>query len=776
MKFLDRNKPDVAMERVAEIGREMFGLDGELRLLASERDLNFRVKTAVSDTYVLKIANVDEDEGVLSFQTEALRYIEQQDPDLTVPRVRLTSKGKPLDTVTTENGNKHLVRVLSYLPGKLVQDAPQNKSLWRNIGRFMARADLALRGFFHPNAHHELLWGMTQCEALRPHTKHIADDAARANIEVILDNMITSVLPRVRHLRHQVIHNDGHGANLLVDETEQTAVAGLLDFGDMIYAPLVQEIAIACDIGGLSLENALEKMAAITFGFDEVLPLEGDEIDFIYDLVLARLAVNAVIVAWRNSADPEEEDYSSTLWHSIAELKGMGKAAVSDYLRRACRFPTYTPNYADDEPLPEATDVLLARRKQVLGQHLQHFYTTPVHLEKGCGVWLIGANGERFLDAYNNVAVVGHAHPHVAKAIGRQTAVLNTNTRYIYRNILDYAEQLLATLPDHINVCAFVNSGSEANDIAWRIAKHITGNSGAMITDNAYHGITEAIKPLSPDDGAPIQPHVFPIMPPNPYRGVYQYGEADLAGKYAADADRAIADMAKVGMKPAAFMVDSALVSNGSPDIPAGWETAVVEKVRAAGGLFIADEVQSGFGRMGGHMWGHVFHGAQADIVTMGKPVASGFPMGVICTTADILNQFVGEVGLFSTFGGNPVACAGGTAVLDVIEDEDLVNNAQTTGTYLREGIKGLMDKHDMIGDVRGFGLIAGVDLVRDRETKEPAKEETLRILDLMRNNGVLIGKGSANGNVLKIRPPMIFKPEHADILVEALDKSLATL
>ena len=472
-------------------------------------------------------------------------------------------------------------------------------------------------------------------------------------------------------------------------------------------------------------------------------------------------------------------------WDTMADLLAMGKAAVCDELRRACRFPVYSVRLRGGEtgdwrleigdsesPISNLDKELMGRRTAVLGAHLEHFYSNPVHVERGKGTWLYGVDGRPYLDAYNNVPTVGHAHPHVVRAIARQTAVLNTNTRYLYRNILDYAERLLSTLPEHINVCAFVNSGSEANDIAWRMAQFITGNAGAIVMENGYHGITDAIKPLSPRFGSKLKPHVRTLVSPNPYRGPYRYGEPDLAAKYAADADRAIADLAAAGMKPAVFMLDSAFVSNGSPDVPAGYVTAVVTKVQAAGGLFIADEVQSGFGRMG-QMWGHAVHGARPDIVTMGKPVGNGFPLGIICTSADILNRFVQEVGLFSTFGGNPVACAAGTAVLDVIEREGLAANAAETGDYLRQKLRGLMARHEIIGDVRGRGLVTGVDLVRDREALTPARAETARVLDGMRDKGVLIGDGGEYGNVLKIRPPLVFQREQADILVAVLDEVL---
>lgn len=793
MKFLDRNQPDFTLQKATEIAESIFGLPGELQPLYSERDQNFRLQTADNASYVLKIANAAEDPGVLDFQTKALRYIRQQDETLPVPRVVPTQSGEPFTQVLGASGTAHLVRVVTFLPGMLLEEAEQTAETWRNVGRFMARTDLALRGFFHPQARQELLWDVTQCERLRAHTVHIDNARARDMTEQILDRMVIDVMPHLRQLRHQVIHNDGHGENVLVNLDRPQEVCGLLDFGDMVFAPLVQEIAIAVDVRRLPLPELLAKIGAMAAGYDSLLPLEAEEIDTIYDLVLARQAVTATIIAWRKAITPDQPafllDGEQGCWETMADLLEMGKAAVCDDLRHSCRFPVYSPVSKENgdwrvetelarqhnlesqvSNLPLDDKELMTRRTHVLGAHLEHFYSQPVHVERGRGVWLYGADGRTYLDAYNNVPTVGHAHPHVAKAIARQTAVLNTNTRYLYRNILDYAERLVSTLPEHITVCAFVNSGSEANDIAWRIAQFITGQQGALVVENAYHGITHAIKPLSPRFGAKLQPHVQTLLSPNPYRGVYQYGEPDLAGRYAADADRAIADLAKKGLKPAAFMLDSAFVSNGSPDVPEGYVQAVVEKVHAAGGLFIADEVQSGFGRMG-QMWGHAVHGAQPDIVTMGKPVGNGFPLGIVATTADILNRFVKEVGLFSTFGGNPVACAAGMAVLDVLEMEDLAANAAETGDYLRRKLRDLMAQHEIMGDVRGRGLVTGVDLVRDRTTKEPAQAETLRVLDGMRERGILIGDGGEYSNVLKIRPPLVFRPKHADMLVAALDE-----
>ena len=768
MKFLDRSNPQFSDDDVWRIVTELFGIDGDFSALSSERDQNVRIIANDGAQFVLKIAHADEAVGVIDFQTKALQHLAAVAPTLPVPRVVPTVAGEPYTTVTHADGKRHLVRVVTYLAGAVVDHRHSSGELRRNIGRFLAQTDLALRSFFHPSARHEMLWDITQSAQLRPYTKHIRDASARQLIEQTLDHFLTVTMPALGKTRHQVIHADAHGGNLLCDPDNRAQVVGLLDFGDMIYAPLVIELAIAANLRGVSADRMVDAVCHTVSAFDSVLPLEEAEVDLIYDCIMARLAITAVIMAWRDAETPEQPayhpGYQQEVWQTMRHLKSIGRQQVIDRLRKACRFPVSSES-AD-------SDAIYKRRKQVLGQHLRHFYTPPVHFERGSGVWLIGADGRRYLDGYNNVPSVGHCHPHVVRAIARQTGALNTHTRYLYSVIVEYAERLIATMPDdHLNVCTFVNSGSEANDIAWRMAKHVTGNAGAIVMEGAYHGITNAIKPLSPSRASrPNPPHVKTLKCPDLYR------ESLTVEQYAADVDRAIAELAADGMKPACFMLDSLFVSNGSPTIPDQYVAAVVEKVRAAGGVFIADEVQAGFARSGDEMWGHKLHGVQAEFVTMGKPIGSGYPLGAIVTSAEILNSFVSEVGLFSTFGGNPVACAAGLAVLDVLQQEGLQANAKSTGGYLRDGIRALMPRHAWIGDVRGQGLMAGVEIVRDRVTKKPAAAEATRLINLMRDEGVLISTGGMLGNVLKIRPPLVFQKAHADRMIAALDNALTKL
>ena len=309
-----------------------------------------------------------------------------------------------------------------------------------------------------------------------------------------------------------------------------------------------------------------------------------------------------------------------------------------------------------------------------------------------------------------------------------------------------------------------------------RSAKMITGNTGAVIMEDAYHGVTDVIRQFSP--GRPetkLPAFLKGLIVPDPYRGPFRENDPSLLQKYAADADRAIAELEASTHSVAAFMIDSALCSSGVPNVPDGYMRAIEKKIRGAGGLMICDEVQSGFGRLG-QWWGHELHGIRADIVTMGKPVGNGHPLGVVVTTEEYLNLFIDKTRLFSTFGGNTVACAAGNAVLDVIEQEDLVARGRTVGDYLRSEIAKLASKHALIGDVRGHGMITGLEFVTDREKRSPATAATARLVELMRQERVLVGSEGRDANVLKLRPSLVFRKKHVDVFIEALDRSLDAL
>ncbi|KRR18984.1 4-aminobutyrate aminotransferase [Bradyrhizobium lablabi] len=418
----------------------------------------------------------------------------------------------------------------------------------------------------------------------------------------------------------------------------------------------------------------------------------------------------------------------------------------------------------------EATQDLIARRNRLLGPAYRLFYEQPVQFVRGEGVWLYDASGHRYLDAYNNVASVGHCHPHVVQAIARQAGVLNTHTRYLHETVLDFAERLLATFPHQIGHVMFTCTGSEANDLALRVARTCTGGTGFIVTANAYHGVTSALTELSPSLGLPLPQGSHARLIPAPGSG------ENATEIFAGHVSAALEDMKRSGIRPAALLVDTIFSSDGVFADPPGFLRPAVEATRAAGALFIADEVQPGFGRCGEGMWGFARHGLVPDLVTMGKPMGNGHPVAGMAARPELLAEFGRRSRYFNTFGGNPVSASAGIAVLDVIAAEGLVENARDTGAYLIKLIKGLQARHPLIAGVRGSGLFVGVELRSGGPNGTPATAEATRIVNLLRERRVLISSAGPHGNVLKIRPPLVFGTEHADMLIQRLDQALAEL
>jgi 4-aminobutyrate aminotransferase-like enzyme len=419
------------------------------------------------------------------------------------------------------------------------------------------------------------------------------------------------------------------------------------------------------------------------------------------------------------------------------------------------------------EGVSNADLALIARREKALGGAYRLFYDKPLHFVRGEGVWLFDPEGHRYLDAYNNVASVGHCRPEVVEAIARQAAVLNTHSRYLHEGVVAYAEQLLTEFPPELDNVMFTCTGSEANDLALRIARAVTGGQGLIVTKFAYHGVTAAIAEASPSlgSGNPIGEEVWRVPAPLSAK----FG-AEIGAKFAEGVERALGDMKRKGVKPAALLVDTIFSSDGIYADPPGFLKAAETAIRASGGLFIADEVQAGFGRTGSAMWGFQRHGLTPDLVTMGKPMGNGHPIAGVAARSDLTAAFGRAVRYFNTFGGNPVSCAAGAAVLDVIRRERLVEKSATVGRLIRARLAGLALRRRQLGEVRGDGLFVGVDLVRDGA---PAPEYAIRVVNRMRALGVLVSATGPLGSTLKIRPPLVFGEQHVDILIDALDEAL---
>jgi 4-aminobutyrate aminotransferase-like enzyme len=392
--------------------------------------------------------------------------------------------------------------------------------------------------------------------------------------------------------------------------------------------------------------------------------------------------------------------------------------------------------------------------------------------------YLYDDTGRPFLDVYNNVPLVGHSHPRVVRAVQEQIALLNTNTRYLHDNVNRYAERLMRLLPEPLRVCYFVNSGSEANELALRLARAHTGREDVIVLEHAYHGHTTTLIDISPykfdgpgGQGRKSWVHVAPI--PDDYRGPYRRGDAAAGTKYAQHVAEILQNAHAQSRGVAAYIAETLPSVAGQIVFPPGYLAEAYKHVRAAGGVCIADEVQVGFGRLGTHFWGFESQSVIPDIVVLGKPIGNAFPLAAVITTAEIAASFNNGMEFFSTFGGNPVACAAGLVVLDVLEEEHLQENALRVGNYLIARLKSMQGKHALIGDVRGVGLFLGLDLVLDRTTRKPAPKQASYVVNRLRDRGILTGTDGPHHNILKLRPPLIFSQVDADLFVATLDNIL---
>lgn len=435
--------------------------------------------------------------------------------------------------------------------------------------------------------------------------------------------------------------------------------------------------------------------------------------------------------------------------------------------RQTTMLNAYTPGAGHLSPADEA---LAHRRAKALGPAYRLFYETPVHLVRGEGVLLYAPDGTAYLDCYNNVASVGHCHPRVVEALSRQAATLATHTRYLHDGILTYAERLLALFPPDLSHVMFTCTGSEANDLALRIARAATGGTGVIVTDNAYHGVTLATAEMSMSIGPAVAPGptVFPI--PAPSAPNYPGG---IAEGFAAAVTAACDRMQAQGIKPALLITDTIFSSDGVYPDPAGFLAPAAAAIRAKGGLFLADEVQPGFGRTGSHVWGFQRHGVIPDMVSLGKPMGNGYPLAGLVLKPDTIAEFGQQARYFNTFGGNAVAAAVGLAVLDVIRDEALQQNADTVGHAFTQGLKTLAQRHETLGETRAAGLFIGQTILTDGQP-DPAR--TARLVNALREHRILISSTGPRGDSLKIRPPLPFSAANVDQVLSTLDRLLPTV
>jgi 4-aminobutyrate aminotransferase-like enzyme/Ser/Thr protein kinase RdoA (MazF antagonist) len=755
----DSAVPRFSVAEAVDYAQSLFGLAASAAALPGERDQNFALTTARGEKFVLKITRAGEARAVLDFQNAALGRLRRRAATLDVPRVIPSLREEEISTIRDAKGIEYYLRLVTWIDGELfVKAAPHDAKLLASLGRAVAELDEALADFTHPMMSRESRWELRQIdralslrELLSPEERRIVDHF-RSSWEKL----------QWKTLRPSVIHGDANDYNVLV---RHGRVVGLIDFGDMVHSPTVCDLAIALAYAMLGARDPLMTAATVTAAYHERYALQPPEIEALFPLVLVRLVMSVCYSAFDAREEPENNYRQVTsphAWELLRRLIEIPLERCQTMIRDACG----------------STSRLLASRRRFLGGSLSLSYDDPLHVVRGSMQYLFDQSGRRYLDAYNNVPHVGHCHPRVVEAARRQMGRLNTNTRYLSELATRYAARLVATLPGALKVCFFVNSGSEANELAVRLARTYTGQRDLIVLEGAYHGNTTTLVDISPykqwgpgGDGTPSWVHVAPL--PDSYRGAFRGSEPEVGKRYAASVVRLITNLRDGGAGLAGYMAESWPSVGGQLELPPGYLPQVYEAVRAAGGVCIADEVQTGYGRLGRHFWGFEAYGVIPDIVALGKPIGNGHPIGAVVTTPEIAAAFDNGMEFFSTFGGNTVSCAIGQAVLEVVFEERLQAHALDVGEYLIDGLRALKERFPLIGDVRGSGLFLGVDLVRDRRTLTPATEATSKVINRLRSEGVLIGSEGAFHNVLKIRPPMPFNRQDADLLLETLGRAL---
>jgi 4-aminobutyrate aminotransferase-like enzyme/aminoglycoside phosphotransferase (APT) family kinase protein len=777
-KSLVELAPNASMDEARRIALEVFGVRGNPQPLTSERDQNFLFANEAGERFVIRIANSATRLATLDFENRAMEHARSRMKDVAVSRLLPTREGQEVATVTLADGAQHFVRMTEYLPGVFMTDVrPRSAALLQNLGRAVAQLDLALADFVHPEMHRDFHWDLKHAPRMRALVHHIPDAAQRALVESALLEFELESWPALAQIPAQVIHNDANDANVIVSLDPAAArVTGIIDFGDMVHGPAVCDLAVAATYAMLGTPDPIETAASVVGGYHSVHELRNEEIDLLQLLIQTRLAMSVTLSAYQSSRVPRNNYLRASeaqAWELLSKLAVMSQEWTVSRFRAACKFSA-----KQIAPPPGAEQILNLRRAH-LGPTFSISYQKPLHLVRGSRQFLFDADGHAYLDAINNVPCVGHNHPRVVRALKQQAALLNTNTRYLYGVLAEYIDRLTATLPEPLRVCFLTNSGSEANELALRLARAHTKRKDIIVIEQGYHGNTTTLVEISPykacgagGEGVPEFVHVAPL--PDTYRGPYKGSDAAVGAKYARHVAELIERAEKSGRKIGAFLAETLPASGGMIVPPVGWLSEAYRHVRAAGGVCIADEVQVGFGRAGTHFWAFEAAEVVPDIVTMGKPIGNGHPLGAVVTTREIADSFVTGMEYFNTFGGNPVSCAVGLAVLDVLRDERLQENARVVGDYLLAGLRGLQRKFDVIGDVRGLGLFIGVELVRNRNTLEPAAKLASSVVEGMKERGVLISTEGPHHNVLKIRPPLCFAESDSERLVKTLEEALS--
>ena len=767
--------PQFSSSDAQGFAQELFGIEvTSIKSLGSFIDQNFLVIDNKGREYTLKVHDGEELEAVLDLQNQAMNHLNAGIADIKFPRAFETISGGATALVEDGKGNQHFVRLLSFIPGSLLKDIDKfSDGLLNDIGKVLASMDKTLQGFSHPAANRpDLPWDLKNAGTTKQLSSYIKDHHQRRIAEYFFLQFDAEVAPLLPSLRKSIVHNDSHRYSLLVGD-EPDRISGVIDFGDTVYTYTVTNLAVSLSDIMVQCSDPIASATRVIASYHATFALSEEEVSLLYYLICTRLSIYGCMSAYAAAEDPGNSHAqlkTAQVWELLDRLLAVNPTFAEDQFRSACGMPSLKAERQNQ------TESNISKRGQYFPQSLYTHYDEALSLSKGALQYLYDDNGKTYLDCVNNVCQWGHCNPRIVRAGQGQMANLNTNSRYVYQQMTDYAERLLATFPGSLDVCFFVNSGSEANDLAMRLARTYTGNTDMIVIDKAYHGNSTVCTDISPNridrEGGPGLPnYVHSTLIPDTFRGIYKSDDPDACHKYADDIKRITDDLAITDRSVAAFYAESLIGTGGQIVLPDGYLTQAYQHVRDAGGVCIADEVQVGFGRTGNQTWCFEAQNVVPDIVTIGKPIGNGHPMAAVVTTRAIAEAFDSSgITYFNTFGGNPVSCAIGLAVLDTFEQEQLEENARLMGELLMSGLKELQSRHRLIADVRGQGLYIGVELLADMETLVPATKQAKQVVEQAKAMGMLLNVNGYDNNIIKIKPPLIIDQSDVARIVSILD------
>ncbi|MDY8138226.1 aminotransferase class III-fold pyridoxal phosphate-dependent enzyme [Aquimarina sp. 2201CG5-10] len=747
--------------------QEYFGFDQvEIKKLNGYDNENYKVKTS-SNSYIFKTYLYTKEMYDLVEAENATLLFLKENNQKNIPDPFPFKDGSFIKVLDV-NGKKSICRMLSFLEGKFIGDVTVSEKMLESLGVFLAEIDLKFQNFDnYVLKSRKWEWDIQYLNLNKDYIQDIPDAKDRSIVTYFFQQFEEYVTPVLPDLEKSVIHNDANEWNVLIEGDE---VCGIIDFGDLAYSPRINELAIAITYACYDKENGLDWALPILKAYHTILPIKENEIEILYYLIAARLCTSVCNSAHAKKENPNNE-YASvsekSAWNMLYNILKINPIKAESAFRAELGFDVKQPL-----PIEKALD----RRYNHISSILSVSYDTPIYMDRSAFQYMYDVYGNTFLDAYNNIPHVGHSHPKVVKAGQKQMAKLNTNTRYVYDLLSEYAEKLLSKFPSSLDTVYFVNSGSAASDLAIRLAKNHTKQEKLMVMEHGYHGNTQTAIDISDykfnnPKGQGQKEYVLKTVIPDTYKGKYTQNDGTAGKMYAQEA---IEQIKESEIPIAAFITEPIVGCGGQVPLAKGYLKEIYPAIRQQGGVCISDEVQTGFGRLGEYFWGYEAQEVVPDIVIVGKPMANGHPMGAVITTSKIAESFGKGVEFFSSFGGNPVSCAIASSVLDVIEEEKLQENAKEVGNYYKSLFLELKEKFDCIGDVRGSGLFLGVEIVEEN-TKEPDTALAHLIKNELRNQYILISTDGPYDNVLKTKPPLIFTKENAKVVVTKIAHVLET-